>query len=85
VFWSGAMSGGPPGVGNDPFINIELANGSSLITDGHRPDNREWHEFGHHVMADMFGNRMPQRTGANHGGYDNPTTTDSWNEGFAEF
>lgn len=95
VFWRGEFSdGGNAGI--DPFISIEAANGASLITDGSRPDNREWHEFGHHVMADTFADRMPAdpapchstplpTDSCNHGGYDNVSTTDSWTEGWAEF
>jgi hypothetical protein len=46
----------------------------------------EWHEFGHHVMADGFGNARPTRIGdVNHAGYENHSTTDSWVEGWAEF
>ena len=50
------------------------------------PDNREWHEFGHHFMADAFGNLLPiYGPRINHDGYKNTTTSDSWIEGFAEF
>ncbi|MBI3958899.1 MAG: IPT/TIG domain-containing protein [Chloroflexi bacterium] len=95
VFWQGAFSDGSnPGV--DPFISIEAVNGASLISDGGRPDNREWHEFGHHVMADIFADKMPAdpapcnspplpTDSCNHGGYANISTTDSWTEGWAEF
>jgi len=120
-------------------INIEHANGGSDYRI--KPDNREWHEFSHHIMKDSLigiDNAMPNRAnpwdvqiddnlndvfdenppvnpmiiawnppGAgsregpysliphippgnirneiNHWGYVNPTTTDSWAEGFAEF
>ena len=95
VFWRGEFSNGS-NAGIDPFISVEAANGSSLISDGARPDNREWHEFGHHVMADTFANKMPKDPApcnspplptdeCNHGGYDNVSTTDSWTEGWAEF
>jgi len=85
VFWLGPNSrGANPAV--DPFISIEAPNGKSVIADGGRPDNREWHEFGHHVMADTLGNLIPDSPGdSNHNGYANPSTTDSWTEGFAEF
>jgi hypothetical protein len=85
VYWLGPMSNGA-NAGAQPFINLDFRNGQSLYTDLNRPDNREWHEFGHHVMADTFANRMPSRPGdSNHNGYANPSTTDSWTEGFAEF
>lgn len=70
--------------GVDPFINIAARH--SDYTDGNRPDNREWHEFGHHVMADTFANLSPDNPAdTNHRGYTNPSTTNSWVEGFAEF
>jgi len=83
----------------------------SSYSSTNRPDNREWHEFGHHIMTDSSiggDNLMPTYSGVwwfladlddngiyetncsathevNHWGYINPTTTDSWTEGFAEF
>jgi hypothetical protein len=45
-----------------------------------------WHEFGHYVMADTFSNLYPRDpAGKFHEGYKNPSTTDSWTEGFASF
>lgn len=91
VFWQGPRTTNPNIAQGDPFINFEAVGGSSDYTDGGRPDNREWHEFGHHVMADTLGNLMPSSPGdvnhggAAHNGYVNPSTTDSWVEGFAEF
>lgn len=96
VFWEGPLTTNANVAQGDPFINLEAAGGSSDYTDGGRPDNREWHEFGHHVMADALGDLMPDdpahcpnppAAGAdcNHWGYSNATTTDSWTEGFAEF
>ncbi len=88
VFWLGSTTSSPAG-NPDPFINLAAA-GSSYV-DFNRPKNREWHEFGHHVMADTFNNLMPDNPGdVNHGGaannsFVNPSTTDSWVEGFAEF
>lgn len=50
-----------------------------------RPMNREWHEFSHHAMFSMYGS-WPSREGSvNHAGYINPSTGDSFMEGFAEF
>ena len=88
VAWYGPHSRAP-GVAFPTYINIDAF--SSLYADGNRPDNREWHEYGHNVMADMLGDLMPRCPGdLNHGGvggnsYVNPSTTDSWVEGFAEF
>lgn len=54
------------------------------------PDNREYHEFGHHVHTDsaMGGeNVIPRRPQGdqNHGGVSNSTSQDSFTEGFANF
>lgn len=47
------------------------------------PVNREWHEFGHHMMINKF-TYNPRRDGSNHLGYNNPSSNDSWVEGWAE-
>ena len=91
------------------IINIDSI--SSNWNDRDTPMNREWHEFGHHIMTDSNiggDNQMPWYTGTwefwadednddsfetpyinvpelNHWGYVNPSTIDSWAEGFAEF
>lgn len=86
VFWLGPHTLDPGSLGSDPYINIEAANASSYYLDADRPSNREWHEFGHHVMADALGNLLPKAPDSvNHDGYDNAYTTDSWVEGFAEY
>jgi hypothetical protein len=86
--------------GNGAFFAGSTSNGSSVtgqpyIAFGTResrfgnpgaPDNREYHEFGHFVLAAILGNALPAARGSvNHAGVWNPTTTDSWVEGFAEF
>jgi hypothetical protein len=44
------------------------------------------HEFGHHLMADSYDNFMPRAVNDTaHAGFTNPSTTDSWTEGFATF
>jgi hypothetical protein len=53
-----------------------------------RPKNREYHEFGHHVMYSTYGGWTAgsDLSGMeNHGGYINPSTADSYEEGFAIF
>lgn len=50
----------------------------------------EYHEFSHYMMANTWGREPePLVTGhgeeINHGGFLNPSTTDSWAEGFANF
>jgi len=62
----------------------------SPYNDWNRADNREWHEFGHHVMADSrIGreeNLPPDPPGTQpHGMFDNPTSSDSWVEGWPIF
>ena len=74
------------GLGQHPYINIEAARNSSGMGHPDRPMNREWHEFGHAVMVEAFGNRFPWNVGnTNHAGYTNPSSTDSLTEGFADF
>jgi hypothetical protein len=65
--------------------HIALGTSTSEYRQWDRPRNREWHEFGHHVMADAYGNQLPNRGEVNHAGYKNAHTTDSWREGWAEF
>ena len=52
------------------------------------PHNREWHEYNHHVMFSMYG-KWPEGVAdgyrANHAGFVNASTADSYMEGFAEF
>lgn len=50
------------------------------------PDNREYHELGHHVLALALGALPRARADIAHGGYyRNPTSADAWAEGFATF
>lgn len=45
-----------------------------------------YHEFSHFAMHTMYGSAFDiMSTEKNHGGYANPTTMDSWMEGFASF
>jgi hypothetical protein len=85
AFWCGANSSGVHCERDDPFM--AYGNATSLLSDWGWPDNRDYHEFGHHFMADSFTDTMPRLTAnENHGGYYvNPTSADSWTEGFAEF
>jgi hypothetical protein len=58
VFWSPS--------GGDPYINIAEVEGNSEYSNPDRPDNREWHEFSHHIMADSLiggDNAMPSNGG----------------------
>ncbi len=84
AFFQGSLSNGLH-VTNQPYI--AMSNGVSSLSDRGWPDNREYHEFGHYFMTDMFNNAMPDLPGdRNHDGYyKNPSSNDSWTEGFAEF
>jgi hypothetical protein len=81
---NGAFWTGPP-LTKNRLTHIELGTSTSDYGQWDKPRNREWHEFGHHVMADAYGNQMPYRGEVNHAGYKNAHTTDSWCEGWAEF
>jgi hypothetical protein len=94
MYWQGPTNWWTP-PGNQPVM-INIAAAASDALNGNAPDNREWHEFGHHVMADMLGNVMPDNQvgcpqplpaefSCNHFGFANLNTSDSWTEGFAEF
>lgn len=48
------------------------------------PENGEWHEFGHHLFWAHVKDAS-RCNGVNHGGYKNPDTCDSLNEGLASF
>ncbi|HSH05647.1 MAG TPA: leucine-rich repeat domain-containing protein [Anaerolineae bacterium] len=73
---------------------IIIGHGHADYYNGNRPMNREWHETFHALMRDTIGippsvpypttNCQPGQP-ANHGGYNNCSTSDSWVEGYAEF
>jgi len=73
------------GYGDGP--QIVLGESTSLLSDWNAPDNREYHELGHlahYLITDGWIPVDPDNT--NHGGYYvNPSSTDSWVEGFASF
>ena len=89
AYWWGPNSAS--GLGTIPphiVVDSQLRGGivSSNRNSTERPENREWHEFGHHVQADAFDNLLPKDlANVAHAGYVNASTTDSWAEGFAEF
>ncbi len=59
----------------------------SSFTNSESPTNREWHEFGHHIMYERYGFHLccSAKYGLNHEGYKNGISIDSYTEGFAEF
>jgi hypothetical protein len=65
---------------------IVIGEGQSSYESPDRPVNREWHEIGHQVMADLFGNALPVGNRPQYqGGPDGASTSGSWVEGWAEF
>ena len=70
---------------DSPFIVYGVA--MSALASAGRPDNREYHEMGHYVLSSLFANALPLHPlNTPHGGYfRNPSSSDSWVEGFAEF
>ncbi|TFG70505.1 MAG: hypothetical protein E4H27_05910, partial [Anaerolineales bacterium] len=80
AYWRGPNTGFEP---IDPIIEISPVYSDFSST---AAADTVMHEFGHHVMADAYANFLPLAPGnVNHGGFTNPTTTDSWIEGFATF
>lgn len=82
AFYVGTNAGGQ--VVKRPYIALLPA--ASRLMRG-RADATLYHEFGHAVLADAFGNALPWAPGdGNHlGYYENRWSTDSWTEGFANF
>ena len=71
---------------NAAYIAIQASHAG--FSHNYRPKNREYHEFGHHLMFAQYGNWPDGRylpNTKNHDGYINPSTADSYMEGFAEF
>ncbi|MGA1870342.1 MAG: dockerin type I domain-containing protein [bacterium] len=80
------------GWGRFPSSAISIDAADNGFMSGNRPDNREWHEFSHHIMADSLiggDNALPPLSAAQdmyHAGYfANSDTVAGWTEGFAEF
>lgn len=74
------------------YIAVGWLDGVGMLADYSsraRPKNREYHEFSHYAMHCLYG-RFPEAPPVpipekNHDGYVNPSTADSYVEGFAEF
>ncbi len=77
--------------GSDSHIQIRNTSADSSVWSADSPDNREYHEFGHHINTDskMGGeNNIPTLSALgdeNHRGAWNSNSLDSVEEGFAEF
>jgi hypothetical protein len=82
TFFLGSRSDGAVTV-DRPYIAISPQD--SRITSGNRYDNREYHEFGHYVLASAFNGNPDKGADVSHAGYANASSSDSWSEGFAEF
>jgi len=70
----------------DGYIAIGGADANYASTD--RPKNREYHEFAHYLMYSEYGawpEGFSMAGSRNHAGFINPSTGDSYVEGFAEF
>jgi hypothetical protein len=67
---------------------ILISASDASISSKNRPDNREYHEWAHHLMFAEYGSWPKDRSlpnTKNHDGFFNPSTADSYMEGFAEF
>lgn len=65
---------------------LVLGTAATLRTDSGAPDDREYHELGHHALATAFGALPRARDHLEGGGYHRDTTsTAAWTEGFAIF
>ena len=73
------------------YITIDAE--KSIHESPYRPMNREYHEFSHYIMHSLYQQWPAPAPGVpgtapaerNHGGYVNPSTSDSYVEGFADF
>jgi hypothetical protein len=72
------------------YITIDAE--KSIHESAYRPLNREYHEFSHYIMHTLYqrwpeaGADLPETVPEiNHGGFVNPSTSDSFVEGFAIF
>jgi hypothetical protein len=69
-----------------PSSSIAIGKKETAYGSIHRPDNREYHEFSHHIMFSQWnGDTIMLPIDKNHGGFVNSNTADSYTEGFAEF
>jgi len=77
-----------PGFEDEGLSMITMASMNSNYHNGRMP-HVEYHEFSHYIMHNLY-KKIPQSPpgplqDVNHAGYLNPTTADSYAEGFAQF
>jgi hypothetical protein len=66
--------------------SVEINRTDSDYSSSNKPDNREYHEFCHHILFSQWnGDNIRFPGDNNHDGYINNNTGDSYTEGFAEF
>jgi hypothetical protein len=66
--------------------SIQINTSDASYGSSSRPDNREYHEFCHHILFSQWnGSGLRGPGDVNHDGYINNGTGDSYTEGFAEF
>lgn len=78
-----------PMISNNGVVNYDVYINLAPVWSSYLTFDPRWtvlHEFGHHLMADVYDNFFPfHDDNVNHAGFANPSTTDSWTEGFATF
>lgn len=81
VYWVGTWSFNPGDVQPPRMV---LGSAATLRTDPGAPDDREYHELGHHALATAFGALPRAREHVEGGGYHHDaSSTAAWTEGFA--
>jgi hypothetical protein len=83
AYWVGTWSFNP---GDVQAPRLVLGSEATLRTDAGAPDDREYHELGHHALATAFGALPRARDHVEGGGYHRDVaSTAAWTEGFAIF
>ena len=83
AYWVGTSSFNPEDILPSRIV---LGRDASVAQAPGAPDNREYHELGHHALALAFGALPRSRDNLDGGGYHrNPSSTAAWTEGFAIF
>lgn len=83
AYWVGTSSFNPKDVQTPRIV---LGTAATRRSDPGAPDDREYHELGHHALATAFGALPRTRDHVDGGGYHrNRSSADAWSEGFAVF